>query len=590
MDETLWVRDYLQTDVPDGQAAHWWQLVYSEPYGQAFPIHGRLLTFWHNNFGYRKYGAPSCPEYNARDGAGHLLVVQDFITDGTVHYLGYDTVTNTTREYAGTELFDVDRSMNAVSGDDPDFVIAVDNPLHTTQGYITGVGGPEPDSGSAPVGEIGGNHPDPAVAGPAPDTYGYHGSDTSAYLTFTGDMPTAIVLRGLEPFANLVQIVVAPTGRGRDAQPLPNVWMARFELTQEQLAALVPEFAHYYSGDENLPVRDITLAEVQTFCTRLNQSLQSYGYQVRIPSVDEWITAMRWGMRDDAVRYFDEEGGVIHYRYGQDGYETRARLYEWCRVSNSIPTAPRYIGSMLPNPLNGLSDTLGNVCEMALVNANTAAICGGMFITTVDHLQFTVGDETMGITGRKSFVGVRLLLETYTGPTPTPTATATATPTPQYTPTPTATPTPTPLPPLRSGDELALHIQAVSGGATDGSLAWFQVTPSSDFWTYSVTLRIDRTSLPAGTYLVYANVRASNLAKMAVVLCQADNTVVSTFNPWNGMPRSQLYPGVTDQYLEIRLPQASAGCSLALLFGNSNVLGNSKSVLIRRWRLTYLGP
>ncbi|PIR92109.1 hypothetical protein COU01_03545 [Candidatus Falkowbacteria bacterium CG10_big_fil_rev_8_21_14_0_10_44_15] len=94
----LYLQDFIE---PDG---HWWQIVDNPAAGAAFPVHGQILTYWHNNWGYSNYGSPSSNEYYATGTAtGHQLVVQTFARG----YITYDTVTGVA--YATTE---------------PDFVIA----------------------------------------------------------------------------------------------------------------------------------------------------------------------------------------------------------------------------------------------------------------------------------------------------------------------------------------------------------------------------------------------------------------------------------------------------------------------------------
>jgi len=89
----VWLQDFIE---PDG---HWWQIVDNPAAGQAFPVHGQILTFWHANYGYTNYGAPKSNEYYAtHESNGHQLVVQTFVKGSTVHYLGYDTAAETSKE------------------------------------------------------------------------------------------------------------------------------------------------------------------------------------------------------------------------------------------------------------------------------------------------------------------------------------------------------------------------------------------------------------------------------------------------------------------------------------------------------------
>ena len=135
--DTIWLQDYLTKD------GHWWQLALNQSMKEVFPVHGKLLTFWHNNWGYSNYGPPASLEYNARDSNNHLLVIQEFSKNGIVRYLGYDTAAKTSREYNFFELRNIDRSMNT---DNTAYLISLNNPLQNILGFTTGRGGVDPDS------------------------------------------------------------------------------------------------------------------------------------------------------------------------------------------------------------------------------------------------------------------------------------------------------------------------------------------------------------------------------------------------------------------------------------------------------------
>ncbi|MDA3840383.1 MAG: hypothetical protein PF572_04800 [Patescibacteria group bacterium] len=115
-ENTVYLQDYVDTNDNN----HWWQLALNMDSGEVFPVHGQILTFWHNNYGYYNYGPPSTTEYNKRNTNGNLIIVQEFEKTSTTHYLGYDTVLGQTREYNFWELYDYDQTD---IDDDPDFVI-----------------------------------------------------------------------------------------------------------------------------------------------------------------------------------------------------------------------------------------------------------------------------------------------------------------------------------------------------------------------------------------------------------------------------------------------------------------------------------
>ncbi len=98
-DNTIFLQDFIRSD------GKWHQLVLNQEMNEVFPLHGQILLFWHNNYGYLNYGEPICDEYNAADAAnGHKLVVQEFKKEGDIYYLGYDTETGEAGEYTADQI------------------------------------------------------------------------------------------------------------------------------------------------------------------------------------------------------------------------------------------------------------------------------------------------------------------------------------------------------------------------------------------------------------------------------------------------------------------------------------------------------
>ncbi len=92
-ENTIFLQDFIKN-------GHWYQLVLNQRLKKVFIVHGQILTFWHNNYGYLNYGEPRCNEYYAWDTInGHKIVVQEFEKNNDVHYLVYDTVTRLSQEY-----------------------------------------------------------------------------------------------------------------------------------------------------------------------------------------------------------------------------------------------------------------------------------------------------------------------------------------------------------------------------------------------------------------------------------------------------------------------------------------------------------
>ena len=164
----------------------------------------------------------------------------------------------------------------------PDFVIA-GGPDTTPTPQAT----PTP----TPVGSSGGNHPDTQQPG-FPMNYTYTGNGYPVEMQFNGNVPSAIVLKGVAQRSTtdnpLVQIELAPVAQ-----------FGIYEITQEQFATFNSAYSWFYNIGENTPVRHVTLADARAFCDWLNQSLNAVGYHCRIPTPNEWIEAAQYRLRDN---------------------------------------------------------------------------------------------------------------------------------------------------------------------------------------------------------------------------------------------------------------------------------------------------
>jgi len=132
---------------------------------------------------------------------------------------------------------------------------------------------PTPTHTPTPVGNIGGNHPNPQQPG-FPMDYRYTGTDAPVELQSSGNVPSAIVLKGVAQRSvadnPLVQIALAPMANGMYSL-YPDKRMGIYEITQEQFAAFNSAYGWFYNIDENTPVRHVTLADARAFCDWLNQ-------------------------------------------------------------------------------------------------------------------------------------------------------------------------------------------------------------------------------------------------------------------------------------------------------------------------------
>ena len=113
--DTVFLQDFIDWN----NNGHWWQLVLNQELKEVFPVHGQILLFWHNNYGYLNYGEPICDEYDALDAInGHKIVIQKFKKDGDIYYLGYDTETGEAGEYTADQIMATTRLMNFEDGVD----------------------------------------------------------------------------------------------------------------------------------------------------------------------------------------------------------------------------------------------------------------------------------------------------------------------------------------------------------------------------------------------------------------------------------------------------------------------------------------
>lgn len=100
--DTIYLQDFIRTD--DNGVKHWFQLVFNRDKKVVFPVHGKILSYWHDNFGYMNFGEPNGLEFNAQDFSGKHIVVQEFVKTGQLNFIGYDTVLDNTREYSPNEI------------------------------------------------------------------------------------------------------------------------------------------------------------------------------------------------------------------------------------------------------------------------------------------------------------------------------------------------------------------------------------------------------------------------------------------------------------------------------------------------------
>jgi formylglycine-generating enzyme required for sulfatase activity len=141
-------------------------------------------------------------------------------------------------------------------------------------------------------------------------------------------------------------------GRDDDDGPIHQVtiknafYMGKYEVTQEQWRAVMGDNPSYFTGNDNLPVEQVSWDDVQEFIRKLNAKEGTDKY--RLPSEAEWEYACR-------------AGTTTRYSFGDS--ESRLGEYAWYTDNSGSKTHP--VGQKKPNPW-GLYDMHGNVWEWVL--------------------------------------------------------------------------------------------------------------------------------------------------------------------------------------------------------------------------------
>jgi formylglycine-generating enzyme required for sulfatase activity len=143
-------------------------------------------------------------------------------------------------------------------------------------------------------------------------------------------------------------------------------YMGRYEVTQKQWRAIMGNNPSYFTGDDNLPVEQVSWDDVQDFITKLNEKEGTDKY--RLPSEAEWEYACRAGT---TTRYSfgDSESELGDYAWYAENSGSRSPkkgdffVYDeddW--IENRWKGKTHSVGQKRPNPW-GLYDMHGNVWE-----------------------------------------------------------------------------------------------------------------------------------------------------------------------------------------------------------------------------------
>ena len=124
---------------------------------------------------------------------------------------------------------------------------------------------------------------------------------------------------------------------------LGNYFIGQHEVTQGLWISVMGENPSKWTGNDSLPVEQVSWNDVQIFVARLSQIT---GYRFRLPTEAEWEFAARGGMRSRNTTY----PGTQH------------QLWETCWYGGNSGGHSHPVGRLLPNEL-GLYDMGGNVME-----------------------------------------------------------------------------------------------------------------------------------------------------------------------------------------------------------------------------------
>ena len=96
--------------------------------------------------------------------------------------------------------------------------------------------------------------------------------------------------------------------------------LGKYEVTQGQWVRMMGNNPSYYTGDDRLPVEQVSWNDAQAFIVKLNAL--NDGYRYRLPTEAEWEYAAHGGTAGhngnlDAIAWFDSNSGAKTHQVGQ---------------------------------------------------------------------------------------------------------------------------------------------------------------------------------------------------------------------------------------------------------------------------------
>lgn len=132
-------------------------------------------------------------------------------------------------------------------------------------------------------------------------------------------------------------------GPARRVQITESFYLGKYEITQDQYAAVMGNNPSHFSG-RNLPVDSVRWNDAVAFCQRLSTKT---GRKVRLPTEAEWEYACR-------------AGTDTRFYWGNDADSSQVGDYAWHKTNSSRRT--HAVGQKQANSL-GIHDMSGNVWE-----------------------------------------------------------------------------------------------------------------------------------------------------------------------------------------------------------------------------------
>ncbi|MBM3822241.1 MAG: formylglycine-generating enzyme family protein [Verrucomicrobia bacterium] len=174
---------------------------------------------------------------------------------------------------------------------------------------------------------------------------------TTGGVAFANPAPPPSGAGAMAPLTNMVAIKAGSFLRIRYPVTLTrDYWIARYEVTQGEFAALMGRNPSHFTGDTHRPVEKVSFADAERFCTLLTAREREArripaGYEYRLPTEAEWEYACRAGTTN-------------LFSFGDD--QAAAESFAWTAENSKETTHP--VGQKKPNPW-GLHDMHGNVWE-----------------------------------------------------------------------------------------------------------------------------------------------------------------------------------------------------------------------------------